>query len=400
MAKKEISATELVGTDVQFVSLVKRGANRIPFRITKEDQNMIDLHKIGRNLFKIAEPKPEIVGAILRKGVDEDKVYDLLKEAGVSSEFIKSEKDGLVTLAKSDMASAKDTIVLKLSDEVALVVSDVKKVFSGIEFSSTSFGDVHTTEGYFTGVCTAIDALKSTIINVMMDAGSPNEASAQIAKATDDMKAYLVSLTGGLPVQAFKADAAINTAGSLAKAESCDDEDKEDEKDMESKKKEDEAPAEAAAPAPAEEAAIEKASDSDEVVAEEPVAKADEVEPVAKADDAMEEDEEGDVLEPEDSESGAGAPKRGPKAPKVKDDSEVLAAIAALKASFEASIDDVRKSVAEVSSRVDEASVLARKTDAALNGTVFNETAGDAAHLQKTEKVIPLLDTAYSRRTA
>ena len=70
MRKLQLKATELVDTDVNFVSLVERGANRIPFRITKEDEQMLDLHKIGRSLFRKAEPKPEIVAVIAQKGAD------------------------------------------------------------------------------------------------------------------------------------------------------------------------------------------------------------------------------------------------------------------------------------------------------------------------------------------
>ena len=58
MRKLQLKATELVDTDVNFVSLVTRGANRIPFRITKEDEQMLDLHKIARSLFKTADPSP------------------------------------------------------------------------------------------------------------------------------------------------------------------------------------------------------------------------------------------------------------------------------------------------------------------------------------------------------
>jgi len=45
---------------------------------------------------------------------------------------------------------------------------------------------------------------------------------------------------------------------------------------------------------------------------------------------------------------------------------------------------------------------LARKTDAALNGTVFNDAGEDRVATTKSDATgsIPLLDTAYSRRSA
>ncbi|CAA2141486.1 hypothetical protein [Hyphomicrobium sp. ghe19] len=428
MSKQQISATELVNTEVNFVSLVKRGANRIPFRITKEDQNMIDLHKIGRAIFKMAEPKIDVVGVILQKGADLDKVNAVLKAAGLDADaLVKSEKDGVVTLAKADAPTGS---VLKVSDEVALVVTaDLQKSFSGVDFTSWSFGEVLATEGYFTGVCTSVDVLKSTVANILHEATSSSEAAAAVGKAVDEMKNYLISLTGGLPVQAFKADVEFSRAGSLAKAE--------------------EAPA------------AESAQKADEAVAETVVEKAEEAktEPTAKEevsanpvhgstttdtklgtkspDNNIDEDPvEGNATPPasggksnvgekspsndvegnpavtksadtdkdqelDDSKSGAGAKDRGPEAPAVKaDNAVVLEAIEALRKSVEDEIAGMKKSVTEISDRVETVSVLAKKTDAALNGTVFNDAGGDTVRTQKSETHVPLLDTAYSRRTA
>lgn len=429
MSKQLINATELVNTDVNFVSLVKRGANRIPFRITKEDQNMIDLHKIGRAIFKMAEPKVAVVGAIVQKGADLEKVNAVLKSAGLDVEALeKSEKDGIVTLAKADAPSAAS--VLKVSDEVALVVStDLQKAFSGVDFSSWSFGEVMATEGYFTGVCMAVDVLKSTVTNILMDATSSAEAAAAVGKATDELKNYLISLTGGLPVDAFKADVEFSKAGSLAKAE--------------------EAPAAVVAAEPAQkadeaapaEAAVEKAEGGEQVV-EKSAEPAEAVKAEASADetqkgdkkpsdpdmdgdddskasgdtdaDAKKKKKEEAAAEPvekaaasdkdqelDDSKSGAGASERGPEAPAVKaDNAEILEAIGALRKSVEDEIAGIVKSVSEISERVDQVSTLAKKTDADLHGTVFNDAGGDVVRTAKSETPLPLLDTAYSRRTA
>lgn len=419
MSKKQLSATELVNTDVQFVSLVKRGANRIPFRITKEDDNMIDLHKIGRNLFKIADPKPAIVGALIKSGADVSKVEAILKESGVTAQLNKSEKDGLVTLAKADSEPADATSVVKVSDEVALVVTGLKKAFQNYDFSSWSFGEVMATEGYFAGLCTALDVLRSTVANIMMEATSPSEAAAAVGKACDDFKGYMITLTGGLPVDAFKADAILSKAdlkpvaepaaksdegaasagadeGAVAKAAAKDpkDGDGDTEPDADDKDKakkaqsaDDDNDADMEPDGDEDDKKSKKKKGGDEATASEP-------NDVAKASNDQELD---------DKESGAGAKDTGPDVPKVKDDSAVLAAIEALKSSFEGAIDDVRKSVSEISGRVEEVSTFARKTDAALKGTVFNDESGDRdAKLKKSEAqtVVPLIDTAYSRRHA
>src|SRR5262245_51975566 len=140
MPKLQLKATELVDTEANFVSLVKRGANRIPFRIMKKDETMIDLHKIGRSLFNKAEARPEIVAAIGQKGTNLDKVAEVFKANGLDpSKFNKSEKDGIVTVAKAD-ADMTDAMVVKVHKDVGLVVTGLKKIFDGFMFDSTEFG--------------------------------------------------------------------------------------------------------------------------------------------------------------------------------------------------------------------------------------------------------------------
>lgn len=423
MAKQDVAVTELVDTDVQYVSLVKRGANRIPFRITKEDGTMIDLHKIASSLFRKADKKPEIIGAVVEKTADLDKVEAVFKAAGLdSTKFVKSEKDGIVTIAKSD-AQPESATLIKVSPEVGLIVEgvDLKKSFEGIDFTSWSFADVLATEGYFSSVCTAVGAFQSTVANIMMNTGSATEAAAAIGKACDELKTYLTMLTAGLPVQAFKADIEFSKAGSLAKAESDDsetvvekaDETVKSEEATEAKKaeeveaevkKEDEAVADVKKedakaeeakkeePAAAEKADAEDAKDmgDDETEEDAKKKKADSESETAKAD-------KDDV---EDDESGAGAKESAPKAPKVKSIDDVLDAVAALAKSVGEQIAGVQKDVSAVSERIDATEKLAKKTDAALNGTVFTTTKEDTVKARKADSDVPLFDTAFEPRPA
>lgn len=57
--RREVKINELSDVDVRFVSLVKRGANRIPFRLTKEDTTkMLDFVKLFRKSDEEAKPAP------------------------------------------------------------------------------------------------------------------------------------------------------------------------------------------------------------------------------------------------------------------------------------------------------------------------------------------------------
>jgi hypothetical protein len=62
----------------------------------------------------------------------------------------------------------------------------------------------------------------------------------------------------------------------------------------------------------------------------------------------------------------------------------------------------VQKSIEKTNTRVEAVASMAKKTDAALNGTVFNEAEGDNVRAIKSEasKAPPLMDTGYNRRTA
>ena len=86
---------------------------------------------------------------------------------------------------------------------------------------------------------------------------------------------------------------------------------------------------------------------------------------------------------------------------------ELLVAIAEMQKTFAEAVtavkQDARDRVQELTTRVDQVATLAKKTDAALNGTVFNEAGGDrTGRIAKIgfPSTPPLLDTAYNRRSA
>lgn len=497
MSKLKIKAHELVGTDVQFVSLVKRGANRIPFRIVKEDDNMIDLHKIGKSLFRKADPKPEIVAAIVQKGADLDKVAAIFTAAGLDvKDFQKSEKSGIVTIAKADYQDAEDVAVIKMSDDIAVAVSGLKKAFSGYAATSGSFAEVLATEGFYSSVCTATEALRTTIHNVLYEAKSPSEASLAVGKATEEFKSYLTTLVGGLPVQAFKLDVEVAKASTGLKESSpsetggagkngtgagvehgkdtgtdpkatADDKanteidstgepthgnadespvnakkegdwPKDKEKEKEKDKDGDEEDVEKKGKVKKEDVAGlpdpkgHEPGDPDGFAAA--PADTDRAEAAGSADDKKMKlnggtdgssipdgnpglDRVGGVLHKNEGDEKAGKPNKdnqlddeisgsgaqeSEKVPHAKaDNSEILAAIAALQKSVEETIAAVKTDVAAVSSRVEEVAVMAKKTDEELHGTVFAEAGGDSGKISKSDNVgvPPLLDTAYSRRS-
>lgn len=209
MPKLKVNSNELQGTDVQFVSLVKRGANRIPFRIVKEDtEPMLDLGSIGRKFFQKAEPTPGVLAVMVNKdAANLDAIKEQLKAAGLSVEK-SEEKDGIIFFKQEGQAEF-DTGVVKVNDDIGMVVSGVKKAFCGWDFDSTSFGEVHKVSSFYPSMRHGADIFSDTVSNIMQKADTPAEAADMIGNAVDEFKTYITALAKGLPERAFKSEVAL-----------------------------------------------------------------------------------------------------------------------------------------------------------------------------------------------
>jgi hypothetical protein len=423
MPKLQIEATELVGTDVNFVSLVKRGANRIPFRITKEDtETMLDLSKIGRQLFSKADPAPALIAVICSKSTDLDVVREALGNAGLTPEFVQSETDVSVTFAKADGTKRQDSdvSVVKFNDDISFVVTDLKKTFSSYNMQSTSFAENIKTGSYYPSVSMAASSLVDTVYNIMYEAESPKDASGTIAKAVDEFKDYLKTMTSALPTQAFKADMELSKA--MGKKKPMDDMDEMDDKDNAKAK-------------------MKKANSGTGDGFEE--GKGTGTDPKATADDAknsvtgkqpaQKEGEGSDVeksmpsdgkgkgfaaapadsnrADDADNTDTAGVTNKNKKLKKDEEGDDVMAAIAALTKTFsdglasmnnrvDQAVQAMKSDVEKISGQVSNVAEMARKTDEAVNGTVLGDAGNDKTGFRKSDvsKAPPLLDTALDRR--
>jgi hypothetical protein len=216
LAKIHVDATRLVGCDVNRVSLVKHGANRIPFRIMKEEgEDMLDLQKVGRTLFHKADSAPGVVAVLVSKTADKEKLLPLLQAAGLNTETEEETEDAII-YKQPNAAEGKTVAVLKLSDDVALAINGLSenpvrtmKDFETYNLDSTTFTEVMNTNGFFPAVFMTMEAVCKCVSNIMDDADGPNSAKEAIIKAFDDAKNYIAGILDGVPVQAFKADTAV-----------------------------------------------------------------------------------------------------------------------------------------------------------------------------------------------
>lgn len=373
MPQLSINATELVETNVDFISIVERGANRIPFRLMKEqteDGKMLDfdLSKLGNLLFKTEAAKPAIAAVVVAKTADLAAVTARITKAGLDYDSMTENDDGTRVFAQKGVV-VKDQILLKVSDEIGLVISHAKKSFSGYDFSSTEFKDVMQIEGFYPSVYMAMSMLETVIGNSMNTADSVSEAQTAIAKAAEDFSHYVKMLVSILPERAFKMDGPVTTATLAGQAPTT----AEAVADPLAPSLSGVAPAPVVEPATKDEAADTVVVVADPVITN-PIV-------VAEVDPAPEPEKVVEVVKSPDFSLIIAKVLEGP-----------LAAL-------NESIGSIAKGLADQSARLDGLETSTQKHDKALNSTVVMDAPEDRAPVvaRKSAGAPPLMDTAVQK---
>lgn len=208
MPSINMSGHELTNTDVDFVALVKRGANRLPFRITKGDDEMIDLNAIGRRMFKKADAAPTVIAIVARKeDAQSPAVQAVAKACDLDlTKLAKSEDDALVTFMKKD-APTQGGLLMKLDKDVAVTVtgSNLRKGFENFDFAGTVFEGLDGSKGFCVGPAVAATLHKSAIDGFASDT-SVTTLQSRLSKANDAFSAYFSVLSAYAPASVIKAD--------------------------------------------------------------------------------------------------------------------------------------------------------------------------------------------------
>jgi arsenate reductase-like glutaredoxin family protein len=367
MPRLQIDANELVNPEVNLVSLVKRGANRLPFRIVKEDtEPMLDLMKAAKDFFHKAETSPNVVGVLIAKGANVEGITAALVKAGIPADkFVKHESPTATTLTKADTPMSEDeTVILKANDQVAFVISaptEIAKSISSYDFESTSFSEIMTKGAFAPTLCMAQEMLQRTFFNIMEKAEAPKDLSNMLQKATDEFKAYIGTLAKALPDTMFKAEAELSKVGPVAKAP---------EKPAETK--------------PAETAATAK--------------------PAAPAATATAETKKDEAT----TAAAAGAGTQATEGPKSTDPAAAelfTSMLDSLKDHIDTSVSGLRghveKQVGAVQGEVNKLSAQVKKAEEAFTGTVAGDAGQDKTGVTKSEVIDPdlppLLDTGVMK---
>lgn len=213
MDKKTVTveATELLEPDVQFISLVKRGANRIPFRITKsENDSMINLD-LSR-IFKREKP-PTVLAVIVNKAEVTDEVASIVKEAGFSIES-PVKQDGCTIFKQHDSLDGAHAV--KLNEDVAILMREDSlelPVAKAEESWAKEFYESMQCDGFYAAVGPATSYMQSTLSYALYKAESPEAAKKAAAEILGAYTDYTMSMVGAIPASAFKMAEAVSKSG-------------------------------------------------------------------------------------------------------------------------------------------------------------------------------------------
>src|SRR5690349_5175551 len=168
-----VEANELLDLDVRRVSLVKRGANRIPFRIIKTAGGtpMLDLSR----LFKADVKTPYVSAVAVRKGADLDAAKALIAAAGLSA--ANPEDQGTVTVFHQGDSPEAGDAVYKAGDDFGIIVANVQKGLSTWDYKSDGFNDAMQVRGFGPTLYTAMDVLGEVFCGILEKADDPAVAA-------------------------------------------------------------------------------------------------------------------------------------------------------------------------------------------------------------------------------
>jgi len=222
-----MNAKELKEAKVAFISLVSRPASRIPFRITKSDNDndnsqdgslpMFNLSSVFKRDGEPTSTVPTVAALAIRKE-DADKLLPLLVEKGFITDN-QIERDDALILKQVDDFNESEVMAFKMSDDVVAMISNVQKSFQPFT-DSISFAENIAGMGFMPGVFTATDALMDTFHNILRKADNSTTVRADMSTAITEFGDFVSALASDLPEVVFKLEGnLLNKTETATKAE-------------------------------------------------------------------------------------------------------------------------------------------------------------------------------------
>lgn len=208
----KLKVTEMRDAQVDFVSLVERASNRIPFRIKKsaeETQMAFNLSSITRAFKGEKAPEPaknQIVGIATPalKGEKLEAVKAILVENGFAVDNQEELSDGsMVFKQEGFLADDPDASLVRMSQDMVLVMKGFEPYSSSTE---SDFLVSAKAKGFYAGLDGACTALTGAVWATLRETSSVEETSTAVATILADFSVYVQGLVDTLPQKAFKAD--------------------------------------------------------------------------------------------------------------------------------------------------------------------------------------------------
>lgn len=202
----KVRARSLKNAEASYISVVDRGANRLPIRMLKnEGENMFDLEKLFRS--KKAEPKqPEVMGVLVPE--ESAQGYANAMKSDDNEIFVlDTDTKGVKFVSYKQEASLEGALILKgmKEESPAVVVDTAQKQLSDFGFDpEQGFAGSVVSYGFYSNIRAAMNVLFDAMFDILETAepGVPPLERAQTL--LDEFNAYMVSLLQTVPTEAFK----------------------------------------------------------------------------------------------------------------------------------------------------------------------------------------------------
>lgn len=237
---------ELGDVDVLRISLVDRGANRVPFRITKregpseEGQDVLDFYKhFRKDAAEKSGPQAQVAAIAVSAEADVEKASELVKAAGFSVEKAIKSDEGHTAFVQGDGEFDPEKCTYLKFDELRGAYLSGDPAVSVQKRASADFGENLGAQQFIPGMFLAQDALHSTISNILDDPDTGrDDAVSAIKAATQKFSEFVGDLAEKIPADVFKLEKAFDAEDSEPEAEPKDDKVEAGEKPEDAKKSE------------------------------------------------------------------------------------------------------------------------------------------------------------------
>lgn len=200
MPEIEVVLNKLKDVNIEWVSLVKRGANQIPFRTLKaeDEENMSWIEKLLKG---DRHEEAKITSIIISKRYDLEKAKETLDCLGFKDMEIMDEGDGHVL--KFEELNEDDT-VFQFAEGAYFSVAGVSKAFEPFS-DGTDFAENFKRGAFFPTVSMATAILRDTIVEIMFssDGKKPTNEIKQALKSFSD---FIMASLAEVPASSFKLD--------------------------------------------------------------------------------------------------------------------------------------------------------------------------------------------------